>query len=346
MSVLPREPNGAAEGQVIPIVHSVVDANILGQRIKARWRLAEPFRCELITRGMNDVYLVKSGDRKFAARVWRADRQTKDTVTWELDFLRHLTDKGIPVIAGVPDAGGALSFSVMAPEGTRHVCLFDWAHGKQYAADPKPALAHRIGATIARLHLAGRDFAPKSKRPIDFSGSEIRAKFPALARRLDDLPEERAFYAEACEAVASRLDEVYAQGVPYGPIHGDVHAKNVFVTDDGHFTILDFDTCGEAHLMHDAMSFVWANSYLALNPANRGLTERVSDEFLAGYQEVRPLEPFERACLPLFLASKEISYMCAISELLNRVGYGSFQPELFDWFAQSVRKHLAAAKLA
>lgn len=330
---------------MIAILHSVVDAQELGQLIQARWKLANPFRCELITRGMNDVYLVKSGNARFAARVWRADMQTQDTVTWELEFLAHLRAHDVPVVAAVPDKSGELSFSIEAPEGTRHVCLFEWAEGRQYSTNPTPALARRIGATVARLHIAGSSFRPRSARPLDFANEQIRRKFPMLERRLDDRPADRAFYREASEAIASALQDVYARGVPCGPIHGDVHTKNVFVTADGHFALLDFDTCGEAHLMHDAMSFSWANEYLSLNPANAGLTPDLGVAFLEGYEEVRPLDAFERGCLPLFRASKEFSYMCIISDIVNRVGYGTFQPELFDWFAQSVRRHVKAANL-
>ena len=330
---------------MIAILHSVVDAGELGALIRERWKLPEPFRCELITRGMNDVYLVKSGATRYAARVWRADMQTQDTVSWELEFLAHLRAQGVPVIVAVPDRSGALSFPVEAPEGTRHVCLFEWAAGRQYSANPTTALARRIGATVAQLHIAGRSFRPRSARPLDFADVQIRSKFPMLDRRLDERPEDRAFYREASEAIAAELKDVYAQGVACGPIHGDVHAKNIFVTDDGNFALLDFDTCGEAHLMHDAMSFIWANDYLSLNPANAGLTPDLGVAFLAGYEEVRPLDAFERGCLPLFTASKEFIYMCIISDIVNRVGYGTFQPELFDWFAQSVRRHVKAAKL-
>lgn len=46
--------------KTLPITHSVLHAKALGERIKDHYGLAEPFRCELLTRGMNDVYLVRS----------------------------------------------------------------------------------------------------------------------------------------------------------------------------------------------------------------------------------------------------------------------------------------------
>jgi Ser/Thr protein kinase RdoA (MazF antagonist) len=245
---------------MIATVHSVVDASALGVEIKAHWGLAEPFRCELLTRGMNDVYLVRSRGERYAARVWRAGRQSGPKVTWELEYLRHLKRKAMPVIAAVPNRQGELSFAVEAPEGERQVCLFEWADGWPFADDPKPAMAARIGAAVARMHIEGRDFQAKSPRPIDFAGM-IRTLYPALAARLDDRAEDRRFYDRLADAIPRRL------------------------------------------------------------------------------------EPFERECLPLFLASKEFSFMCGMSHGANYVGHLSFGPPVFDWFAQSVRRHAQKAEL-
>jgi len=315
---------------MFPIRHSVVDNEALGEEIRRRWDLRAPFLCELITRGMNDVYLIKSGTTRFAARVWRADKHTADNVTWELDYLAHLKKKGIPVIAAVPDASGALSFGIDAPEGSRRVCLFEWA-------------ARRIGGSVAQIHLAGADFKGKTARPIDFPG-EIRRKFPALAARLNERPDDLAFYQRIAEVLPGKIEDAYAAGVPYGPLHGDVHAKNVFVTPDGSFTILDFDTCGEAHIIHDCMSLAWANSYF-LSKGDTRMTPALTDAFMEGYEEARPIEDLERSYLPLFMVSKEFSYMCGMSDGVNYVGHMSFGPQHFDWFAQSVRRHVEEAGL-
>ncbi len=328
---------------MFPILHSVVDNAALGEEIRRRWNLPAPVHCELITRGMNDVYVVKSGTERFAARVWRADKHTADNVTWELDYLAHLKKKGIPVIVAVPDANGDLSFGIDAPEGSRRVCLFEWADGDQFYADPKPDLARRIGGAIAQMHIAGADFKGKTSRPIDFPG-QIRDKFPALVARLDERPDDRAFYAKVAEILPEKLEAAYAAGVPYGPIHGDVHVRNVFVTPDDNFTILDFDTCGESHLMHDCMSPAWANTFFIRNGNNK-ITPQTTEAYMHGYEAVRPLEDFERACLPLFMLSKEFSYMCGMSDGVNVVGHMSFGPHHFDWFAQSVRHHVEEAAL-
>ncbi len=329
----------------IRTLHSVVDGAQLGAEIKRRWGLDAPFQCDLLARGMNDVYIVRSGSDRYAARVWRADTQTADRVRWELEFLRHLKAAGIPVIEALPDRRGALSFSVTAPEGVRHVCLFEWAEGRDFAAVPTPELSYRVGRAVGEMNLAGRDFAQPCARPIDFPTEQIRDKLPALMARLFGRYEDQRFYTGLCEKIASGLDAAYATGVPRGPIHGDVHALNIFVRDDGSFSLVDFDTCGEAHLAHDIVSFTWANAIFHDNRAMKGLTPEVNDAYMEGYEAVRPLAPFERDCMPLFMAAKEFSNMTGMAFAGQFVGHLSFNERVFDWYAGSVRRHAEEAGL-
>jgi len=328
---------------MFPIVHSVVDNVALAAAIQEHWKFPQDPTCDLITRGMNDVYEVRAGGERFAARVWRADKHTKESVTWELDFLAHLKAKGVPVIAAVPNAAGELSIGIDPPEGHRRICLFEWAEGDQFYADPKPDLARRIGAAVAQMHLAGADFTGKTERPIGFA-DDMRLRLPMLLSRLEGRGDEQAFYDKAINACADKLDEVYAAGVPVGPIHGDVHIRNVFVKQDGDFNILDFDTCGTGHLLHDCQSLAWASMFYIAN-GHKTLTPATTEQFWAGYRETRPLEPLEEECLPLFMVSKEFNFMCGMSHAVNVVGHMSFGPPQFDWFIQSARRNVAAAGL-
>jgi Ser/Thr protein kinase RdoA (MazF antagonist) len=329
----------------IRTLHSVVDGGELGAEIKRRWGLDNPFYCELLARGMNDVYLVRSGNARYAARVWRADTQNEGRVTWELEFLRHLKARGIPVIAALPDREGNLSFSVDAPEGRRYVCLFEWAEGRDFALVPTPELSYRVGKAVGEMNVAGLDFAQPCPRPIDFPGAQIRDKFPSLVARLFGRTEDHRFYGDLCEKIAAGLEAAVAEGVPVGPIHGDVHALNIFVREDGSFSLVDFDTCGEAHLVHDAVSFTWANTIFHDNRGMKGLDAAVNDAYMEGYEAARPLSAVERKYLPLFTAAKEFSNMTGMADAGRYVGHLSLNERVFDWYTRSVRRHAEAAGL-
>ena len=202
---------------MLPITHSVVDARPLGVEIQKHFALTEPTQCELLTRGMNDVYLVRSEGVRYAARVWRANKFTDDHVVFELEFLAHLERAGVSVIAAIPMADGAFFFTVKAPEGRRQVCLFQWAEGAPFTKSPTAAGAHEIGATMARIHDAAESFTPPAPRPIRFT-ENIKRSFPAVAKRLGHRPSDVDFLSAASQSItdADAADAAYARGVPCG----------------------------------------------------------------------------------------------------------------------------------
>src|SRR5690349_13068914 len=101
----------------VPYVHSILDARPLGVEIFKHFDLPTPFHCELLVRGMNDVYVLRCGDQKYAARCWRFHGVTDDSVAYELALLDHLARSGIPVSAPLPARNGGFHFSVRGPEG-------------------------------------------------------------------------------------------------------------------------------------------------------------------------------------------------------------------------------------
>ena len=329
---------------MLPITHSVVDARPLGVEIQKHFALAEPTHCELLTRGMNDVYFVRANGVRYAARIWRASRLTGDHVAFELEFLAHLQRAGVPVIAAIPMVDGGFFFTVEAADGPRQVCLFEWAEGAPFTKAPTAAGAHEIGATMARIHDAAESFTPPAPRPIKFT-ENIKRSFPAVAKRLAHRPHEVDFLRAASQAITDAAVAAYERRVPCGAIHGDIHARNVFVAQDQSIAVLDFDTCGEAHLAHDLTSFIWANAFISLDPSIRGLNDEINDRFIAGYDSVRPLSDTERGDLPLFIALKEFSFLCGMCAVVNVVGHVSLTESRLDWLIDSVRRNTAAAHL-
>ena len=70
--------------------------------------------------------------------------------------------------------------------------------------------------------------------------------------------------------------------MPSGPTHGDIQIENILVDDSGRMTVIDFDDCGEDHLMNDLVCFLWRNEYQGVDPA-------IGEAFVNGYGRVRPL---------------------------------------------------------
>lgn len=336
----PEIPPRKTRSVSFPITHSILDARAVGELATAFFGLKGPWHCELLTRGMNDVYMIRNADTRYALRAWRAGLHSDAAVRFELHFLKHLRAAGIPVVTGIPAPNGEFFTAVDAPEGRRQIAMFGWAGGVTLAQQPDVERARRLGAEIARIHLAGRNFTGEEPRPFGFDRN-IRNKMHFLTERLADRPDDAKFYEKAGQAILAAMVRVQPS-LPAGPIHGDIHARNAFF-EDGKIQILDFDTCGEAPWLHDVTCFVWANAYIAFE--NPGLRNGIAEAFVAGYESVRPFTAAEKDAWALWTAAKELSYLCGMSGVVNVVGPASTRNVSWDWFRESVQQHVAEAGL-
>lgn len=322
----------------VPYVHSILDARPLGAEIFKHFDLPAPFHCELLVRGMNDVYVLRAGDRKFAARCWRFHGVTDDSVAYELALLDHLSKAGIPVSAPLPAKKGGFHFSVRGPEGPRAVAVFQWVDGDLlfHHRDPVPQ-ARRFGELIAHMHRAGQSFRPPAIRYTDYIG-HIRRDGKQLAWLCQDRPDDLAFYPRAIDAVTKALENLDRGSMPWGPTHGDIHPHNAFIDGQNRLTIMDFESSGEDFWMQDLVSLIWAGR-------KNGFPEAAIASFMEGYESVRPITAAERRWEPLFLAAKELRYFTGFADRVNAIGHHTFRWPGLDWFAKSVRHHVAKAGL-
>ena len=322
-----------------PIVHSVLDPVALAAAIDERYDLGATCDVELLYRGMNDVYIVRAPAGQFAARVWRTAWRSPDKIAYELAFLAHLAAADIPVAPPVPTRDSSLHFVVQAPEGPRAIALFVWADGVSFARRPDADTAHAIGTAFARMHRAGSGFAaPVRLRTND--PADLVDNLPTLRRLIAGRNEDLDYYPRVAEALVARLRSLDRRDLPFGPTHADFHFTNVHVTEDGRFTLLDFDNSGEDFLMQDVMACVWANEYMNLD-------RRYADAFMTGYETVRPFTDTERANAPLFRLAKEFRLIAGFSRNVNAIGHAPlrFRPAVLDWFAGSIRRHVAEVGL-
>ena len=96
---------------------------------------------------------------------------------------------------------------------------------------------------------------------------------------------------------------------------------NVLVAPDGRLTLLDFDFCGPGWRAFDVAT------YLHVARDERA-TEASGRDFLAGYQEVRPLADWELAAIPLFVAVRELFRL------------GNWGPRVEEWGTQALPEEM------
>jgi Ser/Thr protein kinase RdoA (MazF antagonist) len=321
---------------VLPIIHSVLDADAVGECLKERFGFNGLFQCELLTRGMNDVYLIRHDGVRYAARVWRHGARTSDDVQYELEFLRHLAASGISVAASVPLPGGDLNFEVEGPEGVRPVALFNWIDGGPIANGKDPEVSARAGEILAKIHVAGLAFKPSVERIVDY-GDGIRKNYHAIEAMIFDRPDLLKFFSEMKTKILAVLDS-HIGVLPIGPTHGDFHSYNAFINDDDQIIFLDFDNCGVGGYAQEIMCNLWSVDKSQLG-------ESFGSRFIEGYESVRPLVQVERDALPVLKSAKEFSYLCGAANAINAVGHSAIRWPGIDWFAKSIRRNAEASGL-
>ncbi len=323
-------------GTTFPVIHSILDAQALAAAVAERYGL-DGLSCQLISRGSNDIYRLRTNRDDYAVRVLRAGWRSKEDLGYELGWVGFLAERGLPVPSIVEQLDGSVSFAVNAPEGTRPVVVSRWLSGSILQPPFTAETAARIGALVAELHTISRDFHSTHRRPIDTAAKILRNREP-LVRLLAHRPADADYFDRCLDWIDAAVSELPLD-LPRGHTHGDVHFGNVLVRDDGGLALLDFDDCGEDLAIKDLPPFLWRNQV-------EGLNADLNEAFVSGYSDRRPLTEAERGALPTLVAARHLYLLSSYAANINRMGpVPGFDANL-DLYLDLAKKHLAVAGFA
>ncbi|MFC1452156.1 phosphotransferase enzyme family protein [Verrucomicrobiota bacterium] len=310
-------------GKVFPVAYSILSSDRLAEEVQSYYPLAAPVSCDPLHLGLNDTYLIRTGDESYVLRVYRAGWRSPEDIHYELDLLAHLRDRGVPVATPVARRNGDLMRLLPAPEGTRPAVLFTYASGKR-PAETAPYV-HTLGRAIGRLHAAADGFTSRHARfPLDlgyFLDHPVRSLRPVLASRPGDWNDLVAIVEEV-RACAERIP---LTALDWGPCHGDIDWKHLHVADDQSITLFDFDNGGPGWRSFDLATFRVRTS-----------EESVWNGFLEGYRTERPVSDQDLHAIPLFMVMLRI-YM---------LGFAAVHRDNTPWGAAMVRDGFIDDELA
>jgi homoserine kinase type II len=152
-----------------------------------------------------------------------------------VQLMRHLAERGVPVPDPVPNDAGEL---VVALHGKPAIIVSKLEGSSQM--DPQPVHCAEVGAMLAKMHLAGRDFPMQQPnlRGLDWWLETV----PGILRHLD---------ADTAALLRSELafQQDFAAGATYrtlqrGPVHADLFRNNVMVLGDKLTGCFDFYFAG------------------------------------------------------------------------------------------------------
>ena len=214
---------------------------------------------------------------------------------WFLGLIEHLANSGIVCPLPVHGRDGA---------ALRHLC-------GRYAAITtflpgvwprrvRPEHCGPLGAALAALHVAGRDYGPTRRNALGPHGW-----LPLLERSRVRADEVQAGLALELERALSGILAAWPQGLPVGHIHADLFPDNVFFLDGRVSGLIDFYFAATDILAYDLA--VCLNAWCFEPDFSFNVTK--ARAMLRAYDATRPLSDAERAALPVLCQGAALRFV-------------------------------------
>jgi len=212
-----------------------------------------------------------------------------------LNLIEHLAARGLtcpqPVRNRAGDALGWLS--------RRPAAIVTFLDG-MWIRRPKAAHCGAVGEALARLHLAGADFAMTRRNALSVDG--WRALFAAARARADTV---QPGLAAAIDGELARLERDWPRGLPAGIIHADLFPDNVFFLGDRLSGLIDFYfACTDAFAYDVAICL---NAWCFEPDHSYNVTK--GQALLRGYTRLRALSPGEIEALPMLCRGAALRFL-------------------------------------
>ena len=165
---------------------------------------------------------------------------------------------------------------------------------------PRAQHCEALGQSLARLHLAGRDFP--MQRPNALSVEGWQPLFDAAEAQADSVA---TGLAARTRRELDYLESAWPNGLPAGIIHADLFTDNVFFIGSEVSGLIDFYFACTDALAYDLA--ICLNAWCFESDGSFNLTK--GQAMIAGYQSVRRLEPAEVEALPLLCRGSALRFM-------------------------------------
>lgn len=285
----------------IPASHTVFHKDVLFTVIAGLYDIGKPIASRFVSNGLNDTYSVHTDTGRFILRIYKQHWRDEDAIRFELDFILHLKERGIPVSYPIAAKDGTLVTRIDAPEGLRFAVLFSYADGE---GRQTVETSRSYGRAVAELHREADSFVPQHNR-FRLDGAHLLDEPLAnLLPFLQHRPDDYAFIKKAAERLKFKMEQLTSDANDWGACHGDLHGWNVFHAAGGALTHFDFDCSGAGWRAYDLSVYLW-NLVHGRDDAAK-FKDECWDAFLEAYLSERPMSQADLDAIPLFVAIRHI----------------------------------------
>ncbi len=235
----------------------------------------------------NTNYFLNTTKGEFVLTLF--ERLSNEQLPFYLHLMKHLAQKGIAVPEPLTSQSGEIVFTL----NDKPTAVVTRLLG-QSELTPNAKNCEMVGAMLARMHLAGKDFRLEQPnlRGLPWWNDTVPQVLPYLNQNQSDfILSELAFQNH----VASQSSYT---ALPRGPIHADLFRDNVMFDGEELSGFFDFYFAGVDTWLFDLS--VCLNDW-CIDLETGAWNKELLNTFLEAYQSIRPLEHCERTLLNAML---------------------------------------------
>ncbi|VXD20518.1 conserved hypothetical protein [Planktothrix serta PCC 8927] len=272
---------------IFPISYSTLDVRALITEILSCYPIDTVEKCKFWHRGLSDVYSVKTLTSRYFLRISHQHWRCQSEIDFEVELLDFLHDHQLPVAYPLRTIDGKLFIEINAPEGKRYAVLLVKAPGQVAIGDLNVNQSLKLGATVAKIHQVSLNFKPSVYRQPLSLDYLLEGSLVAIAPYLKTRPTDLNYLVEIVFQLQTQLQSLPQTPPFWGICWGDPHSGNAHFTSDDQITLFDFDQCGYGWRSFDIAKFLQVS-------LQSGLSKKVREAFLIGYEEINPLTEMEK----------------------------------------------------
>jgi homoserine kinase type II len=261
----------------------------------ADYDIGEVVSCKGIAEGVeNSNYMLRTAAGTLFLTLFEKRVDPAD-LPFFMALMEHLADHGIACPMPIKARDG-VALRRLCGRPAAIVTFLDGMSPRRI----QPYHCAGLGSALARIHLAGADFA--MRRPNNLSIAGWRSLFEACRSRAHEVRKGLA------EEVANELDALagsWPTQLPEGVIHADLFPDNIFFRGEQVSGVIDFYFACTDFLAYDLA--ICLNAWCFESDGSFNVTK--ARLMLASYQALRPLSAAEFEALPLLARGSALRFL-------------------------------------
>ena len=242
----------------------------------------------------NTNYLLGTGTGTYILTLYEK-RVHRGDLPYFLGLMEHLAGQGI--VCPTPIRGG--DGKALRELCSRPAAIISFLEGV-WPRRVQPRHCALLGATMARMHLAGASFEGERVNALSIEG--WRRLFRQVEARADEVRPDLA--SEIARELA-HLEAHWPRDLPAGIIHADLFPDNVFFLADKLSGLIDFYFACNDFFAYDLA--ICLNAWCFETDDSFNITK--ARQMLSAYRRVRPFSDTELEALPLLARGSALRFL-------------------------------------